>query len=350
MRTVTAAASDVGRRRSGNEDSYEIWVSDSLGREHIADTLLGVCDGMGGSNAGEVASRLAVEAVVRVFSEDKGDDVVAALSHAVTAANEEVHEHSRSRADLQGMGTTCTVAALKGDRVALAQVGDSRAYLVRGGNIRQLTEDHSLVAQLVARKQLTPQEARTDPRRNVVTRSVGVGPTVEVDARMFEEPLRAGDTLLLCSDGLHGQVSDEDLAGIASGESLERACRELIALANAHGGPDNITVALARLEGPESHESRESHESNESRESREPSAPPRKGAPSSPRAASRPASKPRSDGGARRRTLQLLIVAFIALAIVISGIIFAVLGLMHRQDTQHSSNAGGRVEERLAWR
>ena len=289
MRTVTAAASDVGRRRSGNEDSYEIWVSDSLGREHIADTLLVVCDGMGGSNAGEVASRLAVEAVVRVFSEDKGDDVVAALSHAVTAANEEVHEHSRSRADLQGMGTTCTVAALKGDRVALAQVGDSRAYLVRGGNIRQLTEDHSLVAQLVARKQLTPQEARTDPRRNVVTRSVGVGPTVEVDARMFEEPLRAGDTLLLCSDGLHGQVSDEDLAGIASGESLERACRELIALANAHGGPDNITVALARLEGP-SPTSPTNRASRASRASRQPS-PARAPLPARARHRARPRSR-----------------------------------------------------------
>jgi protein phosphatase len=335
VRTLTAAASDVGRKRSGNEDSYDIWVSDALGREHLADTLLVVCDGMGGSNAGEVASRLAVDAVVRTFSEDKGDDVVAALAHAVEIANQEVHEHSRSRADLQGMGTTCTVAALKGHTLALAQVGDSRAYLVRAGRIRQLTDDHSLVAQLVARNQLTPAEARTDPRRNVVTRSVGVGPTVEVDARVHEEPLRAGDTLLLCSDGLHGQVSDEDLARLASGESLERACRELISLANAHGGPDNITVALARLEGPEGDE---------------PSAPSRARGASGAREPSRPAPKPRAGGGSRQRTLRLLIVAFIALAIVLSGIIFAVLGLMHHQDTQHSSNAGGRVEERLAWR
>jgi protein phosphatase len=240
----------VGQKRSGNEDSYDIWVSDAAGGHPLADTLLVVCDGMGGSNAGEVASRMAVEAVVRSFEAESGDEDATedALRRAVETANAEIYQHSLEGEEFQGMGTTCTVAALKGERLVLAQVGDSRAYLVRGGAIEQLTDDHSLVAQLVARGQMTPEQARVDPRRNVVTRSVGVGPAVDVDTFSFAAPLQAGDTVLVCSDGLHGQVSDEELAAGASDTSLDRGCRELIRLANERGGPDNITVALARLE------------------------------------------------------------------------------------------------------
>jgi protein phosphatase len=336
---VTAAATDVGRKRTGNEDSYDIWVSDGSQHDHPADTLLVVCDGMGGSNAGEVASRIAVESVVRSFSEVHGEDVVDALSHAVEAANTEVYEHSRSRPDLQGMGTTCTVAAVKGDALALAQVGDSRAYLVRDGSIRQITEDHSLVAQLVARRQLTPQEAKTDPRRNVVTRSVGVGPAVEVDVRMFEEPLQPGDTLLLCSDGLHGQVTDDEMARVASGESLDRAARELIQLANQRGGPDNITVTLARIEDPTADEST-------------PRPRPRAASTGARKAGGgRPASRGVAAGNPRQqRTLQLLIVAFIALVLVLGGLILLVVMTMRHPDSGTSRNSSGRVEERLAWR
>ncbi len=249
LRTATAAATDVGRRRHGNEDSYDVWVSDGSDRAHAADTLLVVCDGMGGSNAGEVASRVAVEAVVRLFAEDTSGNALKALHQAVEAANAEVHELGRSRPDMQGMGTTCTAVAIQGGTLTYAHVGDSRAYLVRGGEMHQLTTDHSLVAQLVARGQITSEDARVDPRRNVVTRSVGVGPTVEIDAGRLAEPLQPGDTILVCSDGLHGQLSDEEMAKLASDGSLDRACRTLIALANERGGPDNITVVLARLEG-----------------------------------------------------------------------------------------------------
>src|SRR5262249_20324021 len=135
-----------------------------------------VCDGMGGSNAGEVASRMAADTVVREFKAASGD-AGAALAKAVHTANAEIWEHSRSRAELNGMGTTCTALVLKGDQVVVAHVGDSRAYLVRAHRARQITADHSLVAQLVARNQLSAEDARSDPRRNVVTRSVGVGPT-----------------------------------------------------------------------------------------------------------------------------------------------------------------------------
>ena len=203
---------------------------------------------MGGSNAGEVASRMAVDSILRVFRAAPANDAPTALANAVHTANSDIWELSRSRSDLSGMGTTCTALALRGDEVLVAHVGDSRAYLVRGHVARQLTTDHSLVAQLVARNQLTAEEARHDPRRNVVTRSVGVGPDVEVDVVALGEPLRTGDTLVVCSDGLHGQVSDDEIASVAMGDSLEDACRELIELANERGGPDNITVAMARFE------------------------------------------------------------------------------------------------------
>lgn len=247
FRIATAAATDVGRRRSGNEDSFSLWTA-AEGQAHAADTLLVVCDGMGGSNAGEIASRMAVDAVLRELASAAPDDTATVLSHAVQVANGEIWDYSRTHVDLNGMGTTCTVLAVRGDEVLVAHVGDSRAYLVRGHQARQITTDHSLVAQLVARQQITPEEARHDPRRNVVTRSVGVAPDVEVDVVAVGEPLRDGDTLVVCSDGLHGQMSDGEIAAIAMSTSLEDACRDLIALANERGGPDNITVALARFE------------------------------------------------------------------------------------------------------
>jgi protein phosphatase len=247
---MTAAATDVGRRRTGNEDSFMLWTAPNGEAPRAADSLVVVCDGMGGSNAGEVASRMAVDTVVRVFTEAPPGNTAQALAHAVEVANEEIWELSRTRSELNGMGTTCTALVLKGDQVMVAHVGDSRAYLVREHRAMQLTTDHSLVAQLVARQQLTPEEARHDPRRNVVTRSVGVGPDIEVDLVQVDEPLRAGDTLVLCSDGLHGQVSDDEIAGFAMGESLEGACSDLIELANERGGPDNITVAMLRFQKP----------------------------------------------------------------------------------------------------
>jgi len=237
----------VGRRRSGNEDSFQVWAPEFRQSERPADALVVVCDGMGGSNAGEVASRMAADTVVREFTGHPDPDPGSALAHAIEQANREIWDLSRTRSDLSGMGTTCTALAVKGDHVLVAHVGDSRAYLVRGHRATQLTHDHSLVAQLVSRNQLSAEEARHDPRRNVVTRSVGVGPDVEVDTVMLDEPLQDGDTLVLCSDGLHGQVSDDEIAGHAMSESLEAACRELVELANERGGPDNITVAMVRF-------------------------------------------------------------------------------------------------------
>jgi protein phosphatase len=212
------------------------------------EALVVVCDGMGGSNAGEIASGMAVQVVVREVTAGAGNDTAQALLHAVQVANHEIWELARTRSEMSGMGTTCTVLALKGEQAILAHVGDSRAYLVRGHQVRQVTTDHSLVAQLVARQQLTPEEARRDPRRNVVTRSVGVGPEVDVDVVQLSEPLRDGDTFVLCTDGMHGLVSDGEIGDLVSEGPLAEACQGLVALANDRGGPDNITVVLVRCE------------------------------------------------------------------------------------------------------
>lgn len=338
LRTATAAATDVGRRRHGNEDSYALWVSDGSERSHAADTLLVVCDGMGGSNAGEVASRMAVEAVVREFEEDTSGDTLEALRRAVDAANTEVHEHSRSRQDLQGMGTTCTAVAIRGDTLTFAHVGDSRAYLVRGGAMSQVTSDHSLVAQLVARGQITREDARHDPRRNVVTRSVGVGASVEIDAESLGDPLLPGDTILVCSDGLHGQLSDEEIAKLASDGSLDRACRTLIALANERGGPDNITVAMARIEGGET--------SEPAREAPRPRA-------SAPEPRPRPKAPAPPPGKGRSRALQLMILALVMLLIVLTGIAWVVFGMMRKapeSDTSGAARDRSGTEAVVAWR
>ncbi len=250
MKSAVRAATDLGLQRSQNEDSHGFWVPDDEEKRASRGVVLVVADGMGGSRAGEVASRLAVETVIGVYRSSEDEDPSASLKRAVEEANRVVHDESAAHPDLQGMGTTCTTVAVRGHEAWFAHVGDSRAYLIRAGAIEQLTHDHSLVAQLVRDNQLTREEARIDPRRNVVTRSVGVAPDVEVDAGPFPYALRAGDTLLLSSDGLHGVVSDEELAEHASGPDLERACHELIALARERGGPDNITVLLARVEEP----------------------------------------------------------------------------------------------------
>jgi protein phosphatase len=245
------AATDLGLRRSENEDSHGCWIPDEPAAQERRGALMVVADGMGGSQAGEVASRLAVETVLGAYRDGHGEDALDDLRRAVVEANRAVYEQSTANPQHTGMGTTCTALVVRDREALVAHVGDSRAYLVRDGRIRQLTHDHSLVAQMVQRNEITPEQARTDPRRNVVTRSVGVSADVEVDAERVELPLEPGDTLLLCSDGLHGQVTDEELAHAASGPDLDVACRELIGLANQRGGPDNITVMLARVEGLE---------------------------------------------------------------------------------------------------
>ena len=240
------AASDVGLKRSQNEDRFVVWKAE--GPEALTrGMLLIVADGMGGAQAGEVASQLAIDCVLKTYREGE-NGVLDDLEHAVEYANHVIHEHSDAHPELRGMGTTCTALAVIGELLYFAHVGDSRAYRVRGGEIEQLTQDHSLVAQLVEQRHLTPEQAKVDPRRNVVTRSVGVSAEVDVDVAQVDDALRTGDTLIVCSDGLHTLVEDFDIARIATDPDLTNACTQLIALANERGGNDNITVIVGRLE------------------------------------------------------------------------------------------------------
>lgn len=248
MGVIVGAATDLGLRRADNEDSLGYWIpEEDVERER--GILLVVADGMGGSLAGEVASQLAVETVLTRYRNGPGDGVEERLARCVHEANRIVHARSLADPGLRGMGTTCTCVAVRERETYFAHVGDSRVYLLRDGAIRQITRDHSLVAQLVEAHQITPEEARVDPRRNVVTRSVGVAADVDVDAERMDGELRDGDTLILCTDGLHGLVEDAEIAQLASGGDLDESCRALIALARERGGFDNISLILARYEG-----------------------------------------------------------------------------------------------------
>jgi PPM family protein phosphatase len=271
LRVRAWAATDVGRSRTTNEDQFLVAelirtlrvhqtslhqpaVQSSRGRGH----MLLVADGMGGHSAGEVASALSVEAVeafvlelLRRFSNLAADDeggVVRDLREAVRRADERILEESASRPELAGMGATLVLGFASGDKLFVLHAGDCRAYLLRGGSLERLTEDHTLVADLVGRGEITAEQARAHPRRHIVTSAVGGGhPGVRVDARRVE--LEPGDVVLLCSDGLTDMLDDERIARALAGEpDPERACARLVREANEAGGRDNVTAVVARFE------------------------------------------------------------------------------------------------------
>ena len=229
--------SDAGLVRSGNEDSYA--VIPGLG-------YFAVADGVGGHAAGEVASRMAIDAVQAVLMDPAGTATgVQRLGGGVEYANACVYAASQERGRA-GMGTTFTGMLLQEGVCSLAHVGDSRAYLLRDRRLVQLTEDHTLVSAYVQAGVMTREEAAVSLVRNVITRAVGVEETIEVDSRRLA--VEAGDTVLLCSDGLHGVVSDEDITSVLLHErDLTRAAAELVERANDAGGPDNITAVLVRI-------------------------------------------------------------------------------------------------------
>jgi serine/threonine protein phosphatase PrpC len=230
----TVQLSDTGRQRRANEDSV-----------YARAPVFVVADGMGGARAGEVASRIAVEAFERGLPDSGSPEE--RLADRIREANRQIHEISRSEHERAGMGTTLTAAYLEDSEVAIAHVGDSRAYLFREGKLKRLTQDHSLVGELVRRGKLTEEQAEEHPQRSIITRALGPEPSVDVDTWTYQ--VRDGDVLLLCSDGLTSMITEEQIAAVLGTESdLERAGDRLIAEANAAGGRDNITVVLARLE------------------------------------------------------------------------------------------------------
>jgi protein phosphatase len=235
----TASLTDVGRRRASNQDAFGGLVPASGAR------LLIVADGMGGHAGGATASRVAVETVEEVVGRST-DAPETTLRAALEAANRRVHEESQNDASLAGMGTTGVALLFQPDGSAwVAHVGDSRAYRLRDGRLEQLTPDHSLVAELERRGMITAEEAQVHPRRNEVLRSIGVEPEVDVDVAQVDA--RPGDQYLLCSDGLSGVVGDEEIAAELLRAPPEVAVRRLVDAANERGGPDNITVQIARI-------------------------------------------------------------------------------------------------------
>lgn len=231
-----AGQSHPGRQRRRNEDAFAV---------HLDLGLFVVADGMGGHAAGEVASRVAVEAVAAHVHAGTASRAVDLLVEAVRAANHAVLDASRADIHAHDMGTTIASVLVRGDRVVVAHVGDSRVYRHRKGRLETLTDDHSLVAECVRSGYLTPERALSFPYKHFITRSLGADDRLEVDVRVIEA--QPGDVILLCSDGLSGVVDEEDIARILDAEPcVDAAAQRLVDRANAAGGPDNVTVVIVR--------------------------------------------------------------------------------------------------------
>ena len=227
MNVSVGAATDIGQVREGNDDSYL-----------VVEPLYAVADGMGGHRGGEVASRLALETVQGMFERREGS-----LAEQVAEANRAVFDRSQSDRKVSGMGTTLTAAQLDGNRVHLVHVGDSRAYLLRGGELTQITEDHTLVHRMVVEGEISEEEAETHPHRSIVTRAIGVDRSIQVDERDLE--VAPGDRLLLCTDGLTGMISEGQIREILlETPDPQVAVDELVKGANRAGGIDNITAVI----------------------------------------------------------------------------------------------------------
>jgi len=239
------SASDIGRVRTLNQDDCgEFQDTDSGIR------LLVVADGMGGHRGGEVASQMAVQKMGDVFEQSAHPSSKEILAEAFREANESIFERANHESELSGMGTTAVALILDGRNEAyLAHVGDSRAYRMRKGQLEQLTDDHSVVGELVRGGQLSPEEARHHPQSNEILRALGTRPDVDIEFTLID--VRAGDRFLMCSDGLSGMLSDQAIAAALVEGSAEEVTQRLIELANEAGGTDNITVQVAFLPDPD---------------------------------------------------------------------------------------------------
>jgi len=249
MKLTAAGLTDVGRKRKGNEDFFHI---------DLERALFIVADGMGGHVAGEVASKLAVQTIQEFMRVSDTDSEITwpfefdknlseggnRIQVAIQLANREIVRHMATREEHRGMGTTVVTAVVEDDACYIGHVGDSRAYLVREGEIRQLTRDHTFVNEQVEKGFMSKAEAERHPARNILTRAVGSTEDLAVD--ISETPLQPGDFVLLCSDGLSSMVPDPEILGaiLEKGADMEEGCKKLVSLANEHGGWDNVTVVL----------------------------------------------------------------------------------------------------------
>jgi PPM family protein phosphatase len=250
MKIISFGKTDTGKTRKNNEDAY--LADDRMG-------LYAVADGIGGHEGGEVASRMAIEGLSRVVRERsaggdrtpahgipaQGDTDGAALSRAFTLANEAIRQAADDDPALLRMGTTMTALLFRETTAHLAHVGDSRAYLLRAGVLAQVTDDHTVIADQMRAGLLTPEQARKNPYRHVITRALGIDPELEVDSRTIE--VRPDDAFLLCTDGLTEMVDDETIRRILEDASAQEAAERLVREANDRGGVDNITVVVIQI-------------------------------------------------------------------------------------------------------
>ncbi len=245
-----AALSDVGLRRANNQDSVAVVIADSQETWQQRGHLFMVADGMGAHAAGELASKMATDTVTLAYGKLDHLPPPEAILLAVEDANATIHGRGEADEEFRGMGTTSTTMLLLPQGALLAHVGDSRAYRLRGNRFEQLTFDHSLVWELRAAGQLPDDELLNHIPKNIITRSLGPNESVQVDLE-GPFPIAEGDTFLLCSDGLSGPVEDEEIGAVLAAMPPDEAVRALVDLANLRGGPDNITVVVARVTGPQ---------------------------------------------------------------------------------------------------
>jgi len=256
---------DVGRTREHNEDSFVVADLNSnvaslqpSVRAHKSGpkgTLFMVADGMGGAAAGEIASQMATDIVLRELRDNwlplaqpSPEAFARCLRRATQSANQQIHSYATGHQEYRGMGTTATIAGFLDGVLYLSQVGDSRGYMIRNGIVKQITKDQSLMQKLIEAGELTEEEAALSERRNIILQALGPEAQIKVD--LTYQPVAKGDILLLCSDGLSGQITKDDIARVLGEETdLVNACKKLIEIANTNGGPDNITVILSRFEG-----------------------------------------------------------------------------------------------------
>ena len=239
-----AIKSDVGQRRKVNEDAAGYFES----KNNIP--LMMVCDGIGGHNAGEIASAMALMSIGQAWEKTEFNDIEEVyqwLIKKITEANEAIFTRSAQYEDLYGMGTTVVVASIIGNQLMIANVGDSRAYVLRNFQLKQLTEDQSLVNALLKSGEITPEEAENHPNKNIVTQSLGVTSSVEID--FVRMTIKNEDTLILCSDGLSDMLSLEEIRNVMNHYSdVEQQVEKAVQEANEAGGRDNITVAVAKIQ------------------------------------------------------------------------------------------------------
>jgi len=240
---------DVGCHRTHNEDYYGYAEPESDEQFRRTGRLIVIADGMGGHKGGEFASAIAVESVRATYLASDADSPDAALVAALQAAHRAIQDFAREHPELEGMGTTCIAAALRGSELTYVHVGDSRLYLVRKAAIAQLTQDQTVVSLLVQQGMLSAEEAANHPDRGVLTAALGIGDGVAAEVPEVPIALEPGDILLLCTDGLHDLVGDQELAAAATASSPPAACQALIELAKSRGGFDNITVQILKFEG-----------------------------------------------------------------------------------------------------